>query len=125
MEHKKEPIFSWDFALKNASGKPKLAVELTDLFFQLLPQHEAELNAAHEKKDWEALGKAAHKLHGALCYCGMPRLKLLAKSLEATAKRSKVSAKSIEALYHSLTTEIETLYQFKPTFDKTWGHLSK
>lgn len=121
MRHKKESTFNWDLALKNASGKPDLAIELTCLFLELLPKHETELRLAYEKKDLDALGKAAHKLHGALCYCGLPRLKSLTKTLESTARNAKGTInRSIDKLYRSLQAEIQAIYKFRPTFEETW-----
>lgn len=117
---KKEPTFSWDMALKNAGGKEALAYELTNLFFELLPKHEDELCIAYKKKDFEALTKAAHKLHGALCYCGMPRLKSLTKKLEAAGRNPR--KQSIPSIYEELLTEIQALYKFKPIFEKTHGN---
>jgi two-component system, OmpR family, aerobic respiration control sensor histidine kinase ArcB len=47
-----------------------------------LPSDKQSIDEAYQQKDWQALRHAAHRLHGVLCYTGIPQLKKAVKAVE-------------------------------------------
>lgn len=81
------PIRDEAAALSAAAGNPSLARELLRAFLQELPEHLATLRASWQRGDWRGLRDAAHRLHGATAYCGVPALKRATQQLELAAPR--------------------------------------
>lgn len=90
-----------------------MAKELLVMLANNLREHEQIIKHAFSKKDISALLKEAHKLHGATCYTGTPRLKQAAYDLEQAAKKNHVEL--IPGLVEQLETEIKT---FTTAFEK-------
>lgn len=81
------PLIDWDTALQRAAGKQDLAQEMLQLLVQSLPQAEQQIEQALADNDQQLLLHALHKLHGACCYTGVPRLKNLLEALETQLKK--------------------------------------
>jgi two-component system sensor histidine kinase BarA len=71
----------WESSLKLANNKPALAKELLTLLVNELPQFRTHINDAYVNKDFKELHRHIHKLHGATCYCGVPKLREIAALL--------------------------------------------
>ncbi|MBB3231661.1 ATP-binding protein [Halomonas stenophila] len=71
-----------------AGGREALARQLLDQLIASLDDSEAAIRRASGRGDGEALLDALHALNGACRYCGVPRLGLLAETLE-TRLRSR------------------------------------
>ncbi len=97
---------SWELALQQVNGKNKLAVDMMKMLIDSFPAHESELSTAYKAKDYEALHHAVHKLYGALCYTGTPRLKKIAKELEISFQ-AKSPKHHIDKLYQQLHVEMK------------------
>lgn len=69
------PIIDWEAAVKLAGNKQTIAEELLTLFLKTLPQDFKEIQALYGQAQYTLLKQRVHKLHGAFCYCGLPRLK--------------------------------------------------
>jgi two-component system sensor histidine kinase BarA len=67
------------------------------------------INASYHTKNYREMGKQLHKLHGALCYCGLPRLKNLVAKLETDIKHN--SKDTLPALVETLNKEVNLLIQ--------------
>jgi two-component system sensor histidine kinase BarA len=63
----------WNLSLKLAANKADLAKDMLNGLVATLPAELANIQAA--KNNHPELLKLVHKLHGAVCYCGLPRLK--------------------------------------------------
>ncbi len=100
-------IIDWDVAVQQANGKNSLAIDMLHMLIESLPGHKAALKSAFEAKDFVAFHEEVHKLYGALCYCGTPRLKKAAKELDQTLQNNQKT--TIDKLYHQLNIEIESL----------------
>ena len=74
-------IFSTTLALKSASGKADIAVDMLSMLLESLPLEMEAIREHWEEDNLEALGRAVHKLNGASRYCGVPALR---SSLEQT-----------------------------------------
>src|SRR5579883_3629515 len=88
MELNHLPTIDWELAIKLAGNKPSLAEEMLDLFIKMLPEDLGAINELHENKNYSELLRRVHKLHGALCYCGIPRLKTLIARIEVELKNN-------------------------------------
>lgn len=100
-------IIDWDLSLKLANNREDLANELLTLLMTELSQTQTEINQAYQDHDFERLHHYVHKLHGASCYCGVPRLKEVTCLLETDIKNK--NNKNIKNLLSNLNHEIEQL----------------
>ena len=80
------PSIDWQLALKRANHNKETARELLDNFISLLPEAIDTLAALWTKRDIDALKAEIHKLHGACCYTGLPRLQHLVHEIESALK---------------------------------------
>jgi two-component system sensor histidine kinase BarA len=72
----------WELAIKLAGNSREFA---EDMFLRLakeLPDELIKIKKQYELYDFIALKRSLHQLHGALCYCGAPRLKTAVAELE-------------------------------------------
>jgi two-component system sensor histidine kinase BarA len=99
------PVFDLDLALANAGDRRDLATELFDLLLVSLPRDLDAINAASGNID--ELKRAVHKLHGAIRYCGVPRLAKAIEKLELALKHGKDS--EIQPLLNLLNGEVTAL----------------
>lgn len=103
MELNKLPIIDWPLSLKLAGNKKEIVDELLGLLIKTLPKEIASIKQACKSKNYEALSRRVHKLHGALCYCGLPRIKNIIVELELALK--KKSEQDITLLVEQLESE--------------------
>lgn len=73
----------WEECLRLSNNKEDLAKDLLQMLANELPTYQIELKKAAESNDLENLRHHAHKLHGACCYTGVPRLRQLTEQLES------------------------------------------
>jgi two-component system sensor histidine kinase BarA len=76
----------WSLALKRANQNEEAAKELLKSFIQLLPETLETLTKQWEAQDYNALKLEVHKLHGACCYTGLPKMQHLANETETALK---------------------------------------
>ncbi|HSX19617.1 MAG TPA: response regulator, partial [Gammaproteobacteria bacterium] len=72
----------WQLCKKLAGNKEDLAHEMLDMLINCLPNDRAVIMQAYNANNMQDLREHVHKLHGACCYVGVPKLKALAKELE-------------------------------------------
>lgn len=82
------PIIDWDQAIKLAGNKHDLAQDMLKLILRDLPTDIAEIKTLHNDQNHRELIQRVHKLHGALCYTGLPRIKSIIKTLETDLKNN-------------------------------------
>lgn len=87
----------WELCLQRASGKKDLAKAFLEGFIEELKSNRGELMQFMQNKDLAALENAAHKLHGACCYCGVPDLQKKTARLERLSIERENSAEFQEA----------------------------
>ncbi len=68
------PVVDRDEALARARNKPDLADELFAALLRTLPASRRALTRARLRGDCDGLRSEAHRLRGAVVYCGVPRL---------------------------------------------------
>ena len=102
----KTSAIDWQLSIDLMNGNADAAKEMLELFVkETLPVDEKEIAEAFEKKDLSELVKTTHKMHGGLCYVGVPILKEACKNLEVAAKLGE--KEKIDDLYSDLKEQIE------------------
>ena len=99
------PVFDRELSLGNANQNPALASELFTLLNDCLPEDQDSINSAAGNKP--ALKQAVHKLHGAIRYCGTPRLGKAIEKLETALKQDNDD--QVPLLLNLLNGEINAL----------------
>jgi two-component system sensor histidine kinase BarA len=100
-------VLDHELGLKLAGGKADLAQELLEMLIEKLPLDREEISKIYKIKDQEKLLEVVHKLHGATCYCGVPRLKHAASTLETAIKSH--DDEHMEELLDILLREIDAV----------------
>lgn len=85
----KAPAIDWQLCIEKVSGNKNLAAEFLQRFVQELRLNRSEFVAIRHEKAVKKLEKAAHKLHGACCFCGVPRLQTQVVRIEKQARLVK------------------------------------
>jgi two-component system sensor histidine kinase BarA len=80
------PVIDWELSLKLAGNRHDLAKDMLALIYKQLPADINQIKTAYHEQNTAQLIHHVHKLHGALCYCGLPRLKFLIAHLESDLK---------------------------------------
>lgn len=107
MELDNLPVIDCELAIKLAGNKKDLAKELLHLFIKNLDEEFSSIKHAYSDANYPELQKLIHKLHGAVCYCGLPRLKTVLTKLETELKSNIMS--SLPSLLNQLETEVTLL----------------
>ena len=115
MTHSDELIIDQALALRLAGNKPDLAREMMMILAESLPTDIAAIKEAYDAANYVELQKRVHKLHGAVCYCGAPRLKRAIANFETALKEEQVA--SFSHLYAILEAEtVQLLVQISEIF---------
>lgn len=88
------PIIDWELSKKLAGNNLEQAKEFLELIVKELKKELPEIKK--NVQDQTALKNRLHKLHGALSYTGLSRLKAATKALEDALKVSHHPAKQLE-----------------------------
>ena len=105
----KDLIIDWNLSLKLAGNKKDLATDLLSLLIKMLPREITEIKKAKSDNDVEDLLSRLHKLHGAICYVGLPRLKKAMATLESSIKKNNQAdiATQFTEFEHEVTQVLE------------------
>ena len=82
-------IIDWELGIKLAGNKKEIAIDIIKMLAKSLPRELATMQKALEMTDYPTLFKLVHKLHGAICYCGVPRLKTIVIELDTVLKQKE------------------------------------
>lgn len=82
-------LIHWQTAIERAAGKHDLMKEMLHMLIASITPTRDALQQAIAVKDEQQVLQHVHKLHGACCYTGVPRLKNLAELLETQLKQGK------------------------------------
>jgi two-component system sensor histidine kinase BarA len=86
---KKKLAINWPLCVEKLSGNKVLAREFLDRFVDDLELNRNEFIQLMKAKNILAIEQAAHKLHGACCFCGVPILQKSVANLESLARKTK------------------------------------
>lgn len=101
----KYAAIDWQLCVQKVSGNHVLAEEFLAKFIEELSKNRDEFFHLMHLKDIKGLGEAAHKLHGACCFCGVPVLKKKVMQLEKLALR----VNSVEELTNAFAELIQSI----------------
>lgn len=109
-------LIDWQDALARSANKATLAKDILDMLIASLPKEKAELQAAWEMSDINAIGQIAHRINGGTRYTGVPALRSAVQRFDqqviAQADTAPEKAKSIlAASYLDLIKAIDQLIQ--------------
>ncbi len=107
MELNHLPVIDWALGLRLAGNQQDLANDLLALAMKSLLSDVATIKQCYAIKNYEEMQQQAHKLHGALCYLGLPRIKILVAHIETELKEKKLD--DIPLLLQQLDTEVTLL----------------
>lgn len=111
------PVIDMDLSMKLADNKSQLAEEMLGLLLKTLPDDFAEIKKHYNNAYYSELLQHVHKLHGAVCYCGVPRLKDAIARLETALKKN--NELEVPELFDKMEREITLLMKLAPTITKT------
>jgi two-component system sensor histidine kinase BarA len=101
------PIIDWEEGIRLAGHKKELARDILNMLVRDLPHEVSSMQKLHQEQNFQELLKSVHKLHGAVCYTGTPRLKTLLATLETRLKTHIMNDSSL--LLDQLDTEVNHL----------------
>lgn len=83
------PVIDWELGLRVTGNNRELAEEMLQMLVKNLPADMKTIQDAYIKKNIQLLGEQLHRLHGAVSYCGTPRLKKVVAALELAVKQKQ------------------------------------
>lgn len=89
MDHQ---IIDLDLAIQLAGNNRQIASELFALLVKNLPLDYENIKTAYQKQQLTDLLNYLHKLHGALKYCGTPKLRETTIAFEKAVKTQSIDA---------------------------------
>ncbi len=98
----------WTLAKQRAGGKTDLAIDMLSMLLDSLPESAEQIQLAIDDEDTPAILKHVHKLHGACCYTGVPKLKMLSELIETQLKKTQ-DADTIMPELFELVDEMDNL----------------
>lgn len=97
----------WDLALSKANHNEAIAQEMLQEFSKQLPESLIAIEQACRIQNWEVMQQQVHRLHGASCYTGVPKLQQLCAEIETELKEGFVD--EAHRKFPELKTAIESL----------------
>ena len=101
---------------QRAHGKPDLAADMLQGLLASLPATRDEL-ATSDADHLATLLATTHKLHGACCYSGTPRLQQASRALEELLKQNDAPAAQATAARDELIAAIDELMEWSEHHD--------
>lgn len=106
-------------AIEKAGGNNNLAKELFGMLLHELPTLRDKLAQAIDQEDHQAMWDHAHKLYGSIAYCGVPRLREAASTME-NAVKAKALTPIREQFTHLNAAILDLLQQGPSLLTATW-----
>jgi HPt (histidine-containing phosphotransfer) domain-containing protein len=97
------PAIDWDLGLKLAGNKPQLAKDILAVLMETLADDLQDI--VKSKNDPNIVLQKVHKMHGAISYCGLPRLKKLLAEFEQALKNEHLG--HLEAYLEAMSAEVQ------------------
>ena len=100
-------IIDWNLSKKLAGNNDQTAKEILDFLIKTLPTDVNQIKNYFLNNQPLELAQSVHRLHGALCYCGVPRLKQATQKLETALKQKNID--EINTLFSQFECEANEL----------------
>ena len=94
-------------ALRIVGGRSALMEKLFSRFLAELPEQMESIRKYRKLRDWPALTKVVHRLHGATAICGVPTMNSLVEALEYAAHSEQEN--EIARLLNEVEREVQSL----------------
>lgn len=107
---KKATAIDWELCLQKMSGNQALAQEFLVCFIEELFKNREELVQLFAEKNILGLENAAHKLHGACCFCGVLPLQTQAAHMEREASKA-TSIERLQTIFSELLLRIDEVIE--------------
>jgi two-component system sensor histidine kinase BarA len=93
------------------SKDSKLADEIMRLLVKELPAFKQSIKQSHDQKNLDSLYQHVHKLHGAISYCDLPKIKSMIQKIERDLKanRHETLDLDLDALFRELDELIQNV----------------
>jgi len=104
----KHAAIDWQLCVQKVSGNQQLAEEYLTLFVDELHKNREEFLHLMQQKDIKGLGEAAHRLHGACCFSGVPTLQNKVVHIEKLAA-SKATLEELAMPFAELIQSIDAV----------------
>lgn len=101
--------------IKLAGNKPALAKDMLSMLIENLENDSKHIARALEEKDYDELLNHVHKLHGATCYTGVPRLKTVTYDYETAIKQKSFNTLAIQQ--QQLEKEVSAILAWQEEHD--------
>ena len=101
------PIIDWEQGTRLAGNREELAREILNMLIHRINEDLSLIKQLSDQCDYSALKDQVHKLHGAVCYCGTPRLKTVLATLETNLKNTIMA--DLPILLNQLNDEVSLL----------------
>jgi CheY-like chemotaxis protein len=109
-----KPVIDLILGAELVDSDIRKAQSMLDIFIYFLTGAQAAIKKAYDAKNVPHLIDEVHKLYGAACYCGVPRLIEALYKLETALKSKKYQ--NIAPLYQALMQEIQRLIdEYEPS----------
>ena len=95
----------WPLAIQRAGNEKEAALSFFDSFVERLQTHANEIESGWQQQRTDLLVESIHKLHGACCYTGVPKLQEYCQQAETMLKTEGLENNS--AAISNLLLEIE------------------
>ncbi|QDP02008.1 two-component sensor histidine kinase BarA [Thalassotalea sp. PS06] len=104
---KYKSVIDWSLAIERSGNRPELAKDMLSMLLKSLPETKATLQKHLENNDQQGFIQAVHKLNGACCYNGVPRLEKVCREIETQLGEQDLA--SIEPELLEMFDEIDKL----------------
>ena len=75
-----------------AKGDPQLAFEMLSMLIDSLDEEKSRIDEAMQNSNLEQLYNHVHRIHGACCYCGVPKLKQISKQIDKQLRQNNTES---------------------------------
>lgn len=100
----------WNLCKKLAGNKEDLAQEMLEMLISSLPSDLIKIQQSYKSHKIQELREQVHKLHGACCYVGVPKLKNISKELEDAIALE--ATEKVRYYVTALVNEIEAILAY-------------
>lgn len=116
LEKNQTRAINWELCLQKVSGNQAVAEEFLTRFIEELRDNRSSFLEFYQNNNLQELENAAHKLNGACCFCGVPKLQTQVVRIENMAREIS----NIKDLHPALTELIrcmdEVIREFETDF---------
>ncbi|QDP72063.1 response regulator [Legionella israelensis] len=108
MDKAQHAAIDWSLCVQKLSGNQKLAEDFLARFVEELKKDRLELIQLMRDKNIRGLASAAHKLHGACSFCGVPMLQKKVREFEIMTQQVK-NSEDLRSLFAELVQRIDAV----------------